>query len=89
MTASDADRVIHHLNLFRYEAGERLARLEERIEANERNSQEANLSARVAALEIKAGTVGKFTWADVYRSVGAVAASVSILGGVMLLINHT
>jgi len=69
MTTSEIDRVMRLLTEMRVDQADRFARIEERIKSA------SELPVRVKVLEDKCAAIGKFGMGDVYRFIGAVAAS--------------
>lgn len=69
MTQSEIDRLSRILTDMRVESSAQFARLDERLNAV------PDLVVRVAALE----KGSRFTWADVFRVVAAVAAAMVVL----------
>lgn len=76
MTTSEIDRLSRILTEMRIESAAQFARLEERL------SVVPGLTARVVALEKLCSQSGRFTWADVFKVVAAVAAIVAIYTGI-------
>jgi len=76
VTTSEIDRLSRILTEMRIESAAQFARLEERL------SVVPSLTARVVALEKICNESGRFTWADVFKVVAAVAAIVAIYTGI-------
>lgn len=72
MTVNEIDRVMRLLTDMRVDQADRFARIEERLAAS------SGLPARVDRLEEQCSQIGRFNMGDVYRFVGAVAASSAV-----------
>jgi hypothetical protein len=72
MTTSEIDRLSRILTDMRVESAAQFARLDERLNAV------PDLAKRVAVLEQFCQRTGRFTWADVFKVVAAIAAIVAI-----------
>jgi hypothetical protein len=72
MTTSEIDRLSRILTDMRVESAAQFARLDERLNVV------PDLARRIADLERRAATMGRFTWADVFKAAGAAAAVVAV-----------
>jgi hypothetical protein len=77
MTTSEIDRLSRILTDMRVESAAQFARLDERLNAV------PDLVARVSALEKVCAASGRFSWADVFKVVAAIAAIVAIYTGLV------
>jgi len=72
VTTSEIDRLSRILTDMRVESAAQFARLDERLNAV------PNLVGRVDRIEAKVATMGRFTWADVFKAAAAAAAVVGL-----------